>query len=325
MTPKISVIVPVYKVEKYLHRCIDSILSQSFTDFELILVDDGSPDNSGKICDEYAQKDSRIRVFHKPNGGVSSARNLGLDNAIGKWIAFIDSDDYVDKDYLYELYSLVEKYNGDFIATIEYKVHATTETNYLSFKDFNLLFTDYKFDNGPGPVGKLFKANIIAHNNMRFKINMNYGEDSVFVYRYLLNIKDIVLIFSDKYQYDRSCPNSLSKSINSYESALVGMQEFDRTFALMKSKISLDDNGICNLTRTKIAFMDRVLRSIMKIQKRKDRLMKLREMDWSFYNINKIPGSWKESCLVFILKRKLFYLYDILMCNYVQKISKRTN
>lgn len=84
MEPKISVIVPVYKVEEYLHRCIDSILSQSFTDFELILVDDGSPDNCGKICDEYAQKDSRVRVFHKPNRGVSSARNLGLDNATGR-------------------------------------------------------------------------------------------------------------------------------------------------------------------------------------------------------------------------------------------------
>ena len=102
-TPKISVIVPVYKVEQYLHRCIDSILSQSFTDFELLLIDDGSPDNCGKICDEYTQKDSRVRVFHKPNGGVSSARNLGLDNAKGKWIAFIDSDDFVEKEYLEKL------------------------------------------------------------------------------------------------------------------------------------------------------------------------------------------------------------------------------
>jgi len=103
LTPQISVIVPVYKVEQYIHRCIDSILSQSFTDFELILVDDGSPDNCGKICDEYAQKDSRIRVFHKSNGGVSSARNLGLDNAKGEWIAFIDSDDFVENEYLEEL------------------------------------------------------------------------------------------------------------------------------------------------------------------------------------------------------------------------------
>ena len=98
--PKISVIVPVYNTEKYLHRCIDSILAQTFTDFELLLIDDGSKDNSGAICDEYAAKDSRVRVFHKENGGVSSARNLGLDNVRGEWVTFVDSDDWVEKEYI---------------------------------------------------------------------------------------------------------------------------------------------------------------------------------------------------------------------------------
>lgn len=93
--PKISVIVPVYNTEQYLPRCIDSILAQTFTDFELLLIDDGSKDSSGKICDESAAKDSRIRVFHKENGGVSSARNMGLNNAQGEWITFVDSDDYL--------------------------------------------------------------------------------------------------------------------------------------------------------------------------------------------------------------------------------------
>lgn len=91
--PKVSVIVPVYNVEKLLQRCIDSILAQTFTDFELLLIDDGSKDKSGEICDEYAAKDSRIRVFHKQNGGVSTARNLGIDKAQGEWIYFVDSDD----------------------------------------------------------------------------------------------------------------------------------------------------------------------------------------------------------------------------------------
>ena len=109
-TPKVSVIVPVYKVEKYLPECIDSILAQTFTDFELILVDDGSPDNSGKICDDYAARDFRIRVFHKENGGVSSARNLGIKNARADYIAFLDSDDWWKPEFLEKMVTLARKY-----------------------------------------------------------------------------------------------------------------------------------------------------------------------------------------------------------------------
>ena len=98
--PKISVIVPVYNAEQYLPHCIDSILAQTFTDFELLLIDDGSKDNSSKICDEYEEKDKRVKVFHKKNGGVSSARNLGLDKAHGEWICFCDSDDCLKSNYL---------------------------------------------------------------------------------------------------------------------------------------------------------------------------------------------------------------------------------
>ena len=98
--PKISVIIPVYNAESTLRRCVDSVLAQTFTDFECLLINDGSKDRSGEICDEYAAGDSRIRVFHKENGGVSSARNLGLDNATGEWIAFVDSDDWVGEKYL---------------------------------------------------------------------------------------------------------------------------------------------------------------------------------------------------------------------------------
>ncbi|MEG1313359.1 MAG: glycosyltransferase, partial [Bacilli bacterium] len=97
-SPKLSIIVPVYNVDKYINKCIESILAQTFTDFELLLVNDGSLDSSGSICDEYEKKDSRIKVFHKENGGVSSARNLGLENARGEWIAFVDGDDWISPE-----------------------------------------------------------------------------------------------------------------------------------------------------------------------------------------------------------------------------------
>ena len=114
---KLSYIVPVYKVEKYLSQSVDSILSQTYTDFEIILVDDGSPDNSGKVCDAYAQKDQRVRVIHKPNGGLSDARNVGMAAARGEWIVFVDSDDFwIDKSNLSTLMKVAESnQNCDFI------------------------------------------------------------------------------------------------------------------------------------------------------------------------------------------------------------------
>ena len=103
MNSLVSIIVPVYNAERYLSRCIDSILEQSFTDFELLLINDGSNDNSADICDEYVAKDSRVLVFHKENGGASAARNYGLDKAVGKYVCFIDADDWVGKDYIKQL------------------------------------------------------------------------------------------------------------------------------------------------------------------------------------------------------------------------------
>lgn len=122
--PEISVIVPVYKVEPYIHKCVDSILAQTFTDYELILVDDGSPDICGNICDEYAQKDARIHVIHKENGGLSDARNAGMKIASGEYVIFIDSDDYIDADMLSYLYENLKKADADMATCGIYEVYA---------------------------------------------------------------------------------------------------------------------------------------------------------------------------------------------------------
>jgi len=114
---KVSVIVPIYNVEKYLARCLDSIMAQTFTDFECILVDDGSPDNCPKICDEYIKKDKRFKVIHKENGGLSSARNAGIDVATGDYISFIDSDDWIACDFIEALLFAITKYNADIAST----------------------------------------------------------------------------------------------------------------------------------------------------------------------------------------------------------------
>ena len=114
--PTISVIVPVYKVEPYIRKCVDSILGQTFSDIQVILVDDGSPDQCGKICDEYAKQDNRVEVIHKENGGLSDARNAGIPYAKGEYIIFLDSDDYIDERMVERLHSLLNETNASIAA-----------------------------------------------------------------------------------------------------------------------------------------------------------------------------------------------------------------
>ena len=141
MKPEITIIVPVYNTESFLHKCINSILSQSYTNFELLLINDGSSDKSGEICDKFALKDDRIKVFHKKNGGVSSSRNLGINNAQGKWIMFIDSDDEITHNCL-EL--CINKTNKGPVDLIEFGCCYLTENKQkiaFKYKDSERILT----------------------------------------------------------------------------------------------------------------------------------------------------------------------------------------
>ncbi|MBQ3016476.1 MAG: glycosyltransferase [Clostridia bacterium] len=133
-----SIIIPVYKAEKYLNQCIDSILAQTYEDFELILVDDGSPDNCPTICDEYALKDNRIKVIHKSNSGAHSARKEGLRNASGEYICFVDSDDYIDKHYLETFSNIIETYNPDVSVMDCMRFNDSTQTLLQNYADEGL-------------------------------------------------------------------------------------------------------------------------------------------------------------------------------------------
>lgn len=204
----ISVIVPVYKAEKYLHRCVDSILAQSCSDFELLLIDDGSPDNSGAICDEYAAKDSRVRVFHKENGGVSSARNLGLDNARGEWITFCDSDDYVTSDWL-SAYDDAIVNNVDLTIQGYYIIDGgITKKKELplcqgcSIDDKRGLIVSLMCQGVYGYLWvKLFRRQIIEDNHIRFDTNSTFREDEQFFSKYLEYVNSFRCIDKENYYY----------------------------------------------------------------------------------------------------------------------------
>ena len=199
--PKISIIVPVYNVEQYLPRCIDSILNQSFADFELLLIDDGSKDKSGAICDEYADKDDRIRVFHKENGGVSSARNIGLENARGEWLSFIDGDDEITEGY----FNIRQEHEGVDVIIKSYSVvnadgRVTCHNNELSIltgKD--KIFRYYVQKRNNALWDKIIKRKTVG--TKRFNTNVSIGEDFLFFLSVLPNVKSIAFDDTGSYRY----------------------------------------------------------------------------------------------------------------------------
>lgn len=207
MNPMISVIVPVYNVEKYLSRCIDSVLMQTFTDFELLLVDDGSPDNSGMICDEYALKDVRVKVLHQENKGLSGARNAGIENSVGNYVVFIDSDDYVKDNYLCNLLQILPDdisgmgfavqgcikcfENGERI-----KITTLSPRTYYP-EEIEHLFTREKDVWGVfSACAKLFERTFLNKYSIRFDETLHFTEDVPFVLR-CMSVCDYMVVGKD--------------------------------------------------------------------------------------------------------------------------------
>lgn len=179
--PKVSIIVPIYKAEKYLRRCVDSIIIQTFTDWELLLIDDGSPDKSGEICDEYAKRDTRIRVFHKENGGVSSARNLGLDNEQGEYVMFVDADDWIVENTLALCFSYFERYEiiRFSMIYIESEIRKNNRQFILPSSDSRreILQRILERNSILGVWGGLYKAELFNNSSIRFDPKLIMAED----------------------------------------------------------------------------------------------------------------------------------------------------
>lgn len=208
--PEISVIVPVYNVEPYLAECIDSILSQTFTDFELLLVDDGSPDRCGEICDGYAGKDKRIKVLHQENAGLSCARNKGLEHASGTYIAFIDSDDYVTSTYLQELYASLpadKGQRGTVVCGFDkllpdgslHTVHVPQQT--ILPADYSRVLTELVGKYVMYAWGKLYDNRLIREYGIRFVPAVSGLEDMLFMLDYLPHSDFLLISDISAYRY----------------------------------------------------------------------------------------------------------------------------
>ncbi len=244
LKPIISIVIPVYNVEKYLERCIKSILSQTFEKFELILINDGSKDRSGKICEAYAKKDIRIRVVHKKNEGVSVARNLGIDLSRGEYIGFVDSDDYIENDMYEVLYKLIEENNADLSAcghsTINDKEKKAIYSNEFISCDKKTalkLFAEMKIFRW-SCWDKLYKKSSLGE--IRFP-KISHGEDTIFLLNFFQNNNKFVGVENPKYNYIKINPNSVTSEKFS-EKKLDLLIYFKELYAVMY-KNNLDSLG----------------------------------------------------------------------------------
>lgn len=264
--PNISVIVPVYNAENSLRRCVDSILSQTYDNFELLLIDDGSKDRSSDICDEYAKKDSRIKVFHKINEGVSSARNVGISASSGLYLIFVDSDDWIDSDFI----STIMKYKGIDLISVSsifhgdkgITIHRNDNSSFKGeFAFYDLLKRGINIDCMRAPWGKAFKHDIIKKYDLKFDETLRSCEDTLFILYYCLKCNTISILSEPLYNYEFSSinvSNSLSRNellyIENYDNILSKYWNFNDVF---KTIVNIKEDIIC------YKFMDTIFITIL--------------------------------------------------------------
>jgi glycosyltransferase involved in cell wall biosynthesis len=233
MDTKISIIVPIYNLEHYLPKCVDSILTQTFTDFELILVDDGSTDGSGELCDEYARLDKRVRVIHKKNGGIASSRNAGLDAAKGIYIGFVDNDDFINKFMFEILYKNAKKYSSDIVIcdyiSIDESQHYDIDKfdgNY-KLKQFNNreavhhIYADMDKDTFIYPWNKLYKKELF--NDIKYELGNIYDDETV-AHKLLYKSKRVTYVQIPLYYYVQRKGSQINSPFS--------VKKFGRVYAL---------------------------------------------------------------------------------------------
>lgn len=316
INPTISIIVPVYNVEKYLSRCIDSILNQTFSDFELILVDDGSNDCSPAICDEYSKRDSRISVVHKENGGVASARNVALRIAVGQYIMFCDSDDYVSPDWVQRLYSVASSNVDAFVNCNVWTV--TSNGNMVIRYDFKdddqIIHIKSYFDLYASSIdsslwNKIYSREIISENNLFFDENLHIGEDVVFNVEYYKHCKQIILVNSPLYFY---CNNATSLT-HTYRPSNMEMHRVVFGARLQIIENEYLGNYLDNWLYRFIQMLNEVFdkRNTMSFWEKMQYCQKLMQTEEFQFCVSHAPGKDESPAFMKVVRKHNFYLFWI--------------
>lgn len=244
MSKLVTVIVAVYNTEPYLEECVKSIVNQTYRNMEVLLIDDASPDNAPKICDEYAAKHEFIQVVHKENGGVSSVRNLGIEMAKGEYVCFIDSDDYLHKDYLKEMVAAIEKNNADVAVCGSYRQKESGDFKQMCCKEnglldntkaMSLMFYDNAF--GAYPWNKLYRKSIIDKYDIKYDLSLRMSQDLVWVTTYMKECKKVEYVAKPLYYY-RYNQNSVCRNIKNTgvfdRKKLITLQAHEMTKEIIK-------------------------------------------------------------------------------------------
>lgn len=325
---KISVIVPVYKAEETLSKCISSILEQSFPDFELLLINDGSPDDSGLICEDWGGKDKRIRVFHQLNTGVSAARNKGLVEATGQYVCFVDSDDWIKTDYLKDLYDALLSDNsksgliihGFAECSLDGRVISETklQDKILYEKQFAEAFIQDDICRLGYICSKLYRKDLLDKYDITFNTEVACCEDLLFMLEYLLHCDYIVYGKSIHYiyiKYDRS----LSIRVNPFESEYICLLQYMSLAEQIKHKYDLSSEEMEAVYRSLMICFRRALKTDYQPGNpvlRKERLMHLKKLVDTCQEVIRFyyrPVYKVDQFGKYLLLHRMFYLYDLLI------------
>lgn len=275
--PLISIIVPVYKVkEEYLRQCLDSLVNQTFNNIEIILVDDGTPDNGGVICDEYAKKDKRVKVIHQKNQGVSAARNNGMKEATGEWITFVDADDWIELNTCEKIRNIIMVQDNDFLIfslkvnfpdrelsnpfwNVDYEM---LDKNAREELQLQLLYkTESKYSPPYNMVGvavcKVYKASFLKEFNLKFNINLPLSEDGVFAFKALEKAEKVIYVNeffyhyrkhlnSATHRYRKNAVADYDKGLKELEKCLIDYKKEKKFYIALYYRAILNIFAICN-------------------------------------------------------------------------------
>ena len=323
--PLISVIIPAYNAEKTIAKCLDSILSQSYVNIEIILINDGSSDNTLQLAETYAKIDQRVKIFTQVNQGVSKARNFGLEKASGLYMCCLDSDDIVKNDYVLHLFEGIDISNGKGLVLQNLNYSSGNQNDFTKeFEDrliwsdqYYKLFSTYKIELYGFNCGKLFNLNIIKENNIKYHYDISVSEDLLFMLEYILHTEYVHFIPGSDYYYNESPYDLYTYKFASFNSELMLFEKYNGLLHDFKDKYKINDEDLLHAYKSGADMLLRIFYAHYRInnklvskKKRYGDIRKILNIWGPFFKKYYMPDSLKERFSRFLLNHNCILFFD---------------